>query len=82
MFTISLAEQVFWIIVAQMYKKWGRNNITGYIELEGPPDGSFDLYFLASIVRSVHILLLKNGNTRYVIQDLYDGDMYLHLIKL
>lgn len=82
MFTISLAEQMFRIIVARTYKKRGRNGITGYIELEGPPDGSFDFYFLDSVIRSVHILPPTNNNTRYVVQDLYDGDMYLRLIKL
>jgi hypothetical protein len=81
MFSISLAERTFRIIIARTYKKRGRNGITGYIELDGPSDGSFDLYFLESVVRNVHILPPTNSNDRYIVQDLYDGDMYLRLIR-
>lgn len=81
MFSICLEEQVFQIIIARTYKKRGRNEITGYIELDGPPDGSFDFYFLDSIIRSVHILPPTKSNDWYVVQDLYDGDMYLRLIR-
>ena len=81
MFSIRLLGQAFRIIVARTYKKRGRNRITGYIELNGPPDGSFDFYFLDSIIRSVHILPPTSSNSRYVVQDLYDGDTYLRLIR-
>jgi len=82
MFSTQLAGQTFRIIVAQMYKKWSsRNLITGYIELNGPPDGSFDFYFLDSVIHAVHILPPTSSNSRYVIQDLYDGDIYLCLIR-
>ena len=64
-----------------MYKKKGRNKDTGYIELDGPPEGRFDFYFLESVIRSVHILPPTTNNCRYVVQDLYDGDMYLRLLK-
>ena len=81
MFSICLAEQTFRIVVARTYKKWGRNKVTGYIELDGPPDGSFDFYFLESVIRSVHILPPTDSNDRYVVQDLYDGNMYPRLIR-
>ena len=81
MFSICVAEQTFQILVARTYKKRGRNGTTGYIELDGPPNGSFDFYFLDSVIRSVHILPPTDSNSRYVVQDLYDGDMYLRLIR-
>lgn len=81
MFSICVAKRTFRIVVAQTYKKRGRNKITGYIELDGPPDGSFDLYFLDSVICSVHILPPTSSNNRYVVQDLYDGDIYLRLIR-
>jgi hypothetical protein len=79
MFSILLAGQVFRIIVGQTYKKRGRNKVTGYIELDGALEGCFDFYFLESVIRTVHILPPTNSNRRYVVQDLYDGDMYLRL---
>lgn len=81
MFSTCLADRAFRIIIARTYKKRGRNKITGHIELDGPPDGSFDFYFLDSVIRSIHILPPTNSNTRYVVQDLHDGDMYLRLIR-
>ena len=81
MFTLCLAEQTFRILIAQTYKKRGRNKVTGYIELDTPPDGTFDFYFLESIIHSVHILPPTSSNSRYIIQDLYDGDVYLRLIR-
>jgi len=80
MFSVHLVDQVFRIILAKTYKKRGRNKVTGYIELDAPPNRSFDFYFLDSVIRSVHILPPTSSNSRYVVQDLYDGDMYLRLI--
>ena len=80
MFIISLAGRVFRIIVGRTFKKRGRNKVTGYIELDGASEGSFDFYFLESVIRSVHILPPTSINRRYVVQDLYDGDMYLRLM--
>ena len=81
MFSICVAKQVFRIIIARTYKKRGRNQVTGYIELDGPSDGSYDFYFLDSIIRSVHIIPPTTTNNKHVVQDLYDGDMYLRLIR-
>jgi hypothetical protein len=69
------------MLVARTYKEKGRNTVTGYIELDGPSDGRFDFYFLDSVIRSVHILPPTDSNSRYVVRDLYDGDMYLRLIR-
>jgi hypothetical protein len=81
MFSIRLGVQTFRILIARTYKKKGRNNTTGYIELVGPPDGRFDFYFLDSVIRSVHILPPADRKGRYIVQDLHDGDMYLRLIR-
>ena len=63
MFNILLADQVFRIIMAWTYKKQGRNKVTGYIELDGlVSNGSFDFYFLESVIHSVHILPPTNSN--------------------
>ena len=80
MFSTHLANRPFRIIVGRTYKKKGRNKVTGYIELEGAPEGSFDFYFLESVIRSIHILPPTTNNHRYVVQDLHDGDMYLRLM--
>ena len=79
MFSIHLADQTFRIIIGRTYKKKGRNKVTGYIELDGASEGTFDFYFLESVIRAVHILPPTSSNRRYVVQDLYDGDMYLRL---
>jgi hypothetical protein len=79
MFSIHLAGQTFRIIIGWTYKKRGRNKVTGYIELDGAPEGHFDFYFLESVIRTIHILPPTNSSRRYVVQDLYDGDMYLRL---
>lgn len=81
MFSICLAEQCFRILVARTYRKKGRHKITGYIELDGPRDEHFEFYFLESVIRSVHVLPPTSSSSRYVVQDLCDGDMYLRLIR-
>ena len=81
MFSLRLVGRVFRILVARTYKKRSRNKITGYIELSGPPDKCFNFYFLESVVRSVHILPPTSSSSSYIVQDLYDGDMYLRLIR-
>jgi hypothetical protein len=78
-FSVLLTGQTFRIIIGRTYKRRGRNKVTGYIELDGAPEGRFDFYFLESVIRTVHILPPTNSNRRYIVQDLYDGDMYLRL---
>lgn len=79
MFSIHLSGQAFRIIIGRTYKKRGQNKVTGYIELDGAPEGCFDFYFLESIIRTVHILPPMNGGCRYTVQDLCDGDLFLRL---
>ena len=79
MFSILLAGQTFRILIGRTYKKRGRNKVTGYIELDGAPDGCFDFYFLESVIQAVHILPPMSSNHRYSVQDLYNGDLYLRL---
>ena len=81
MFSIRLAGRTFRILVARTYKKKRRNKVTGYIELDAPPDGTFDFYFVESMIRSVHILPPTSSNSSYIVQDLHDGDMYLRLVE-
>ena len=81
MFTLHLVGRTYRVLVVWTYKKRGRNKLTGYIELNGVPDGRIDLYFLETITCTVHILPPTDSNNQYVVQDLYDGDMYLHLIS-
>jgi hypothetical protein len=79
MFSTRVADQTFRIIIGRTYKKKGRNKVTGYIELDRAPEATFDFYFLESVIRTVHVLPPTKSNHRYVVQDLYDGDMYLRL---
>jgi len=44
--------------------------------------GCFDLCFVESVVRVAHILPPTRYTTRSVVQDLYDGDMYLRLLHI
>jgi len=53
--------------------------MTGCIELIAPKAGRFDLCFVKSVIRVAHILPPTRYTTRSVVQDLYDGDMYLRL---
>ena len=80
MFSILLADRTLRIIIGRTYKKKGRNKVTGYIELDKAPEGRYDFYFLESVIRTVHILPPTDSNCRYIVQDLYDGDMYLRLV--
>ena len=81
MFSIDLAGTIFRMVIGRTYKRRARNKVTGYIELDGAPEGRFDFYFLESVIRAVHILPPTSNNRRYSVQDLYDGDMYLRLTR-
>ena len=76
---ISVAREWHRLAVVRIYEQKQRNKITGHIEIVPPKDGSFDLCFVESIVRIAHILPPTHRTTRSVVQDLYDGDMYLRL---
>jgi len=76
---ISVAHEWYRLAVVRIYERKQRNKTTGHIELVAPKDGSFDLCFVESFVRIAHILPLTGRTTRSIVQDLYDGDMYLRL---
>ena len=78
-FMISIENEWYRLAVVRIYEQKRRNKITGHIELVAPKDGCFDLCFVDSIIRIAHILPPTRHVTRSIVQDLYDGDMYLRL---
>jgi hypothetical protein len=81
-FLISVANEWYRLAVMRIYEQKRRNKVTGHIELVSPKAGCFDLCFVDSIVRVVHVLPPTSHTPRSVVQDLYDGDMYLRLHSL
>lgn len=79
LFMISVSCEWYRLAVVRIYEQKQRNKTTGHIELVAPKDASFDLCFVESIVRIAHILLPTGHITHSIVQDLYDGDMYLRL---
>lgn len=79
MFMIMIAQEWHRLAIVRIYERKRRNEVTGHIELIAPQDGCFDLCFVESVVRIAHILPPTRHNPRSVVQDLYDGDMYLRL---
>ena len=78
-FMILIGCEWYRLAVVRIYKQKRRNKRTGHIELIVPKDGSFDLCFVDSIIRIAHILQPNPQATHSIVQDLYDGDMYLRL---
>ena len=78
-FMISIAQEWRRLAVVRTYERKRRNRMTGCIELIAPKEGHFDLCFVESVIRIAHILPPTRHTTRSVVQDLYDGDMYLRL---
>ena len=78
-FLISVTDKWYRLAVTRIYEQKRRNKVTEYIELVPPKPGYFDLCFVESIIRVVHILPPTSHTPCSVIQDLYDGDMYLRL---
>ena len=76
---VSVACDWHRLAVVRIFEQKQRNKVTGHIELVAPKDGNFDLCFVESIVRIAHILPPTCYTTRSIVQDLYDGDMYLRL---
>lgn len=76
---ILIEHEWYRLAVVRIYKRNRRNKVTGHIELTAPKDGCFDLCFVESIVRAAHILPPTSRDPRSVVQDLYDGNMYLRL---
>jgi hypothetical protein len=78
-FMILIMHEWYRVAVVRVYERKRRNRTTGHIELIAPKEGSFDLCFVDSIIRIAHILPPTPHNRCSVVQDLYDGDMYLRL---
>ena len=78
-FMISIEHEWYRLAVVRIYKRKRRNKITGHIELVAPKDGCFELCFVESVIRVAHILPPTDHTAHSVVQDLYDGDMYLRL---
>ena len=78
-FMIFVAREWRRLAVVRIYERKRRNRTTGHIELVAPKDGRFDLCFVDSFIRIAHILQPTPHNPCLVVQDLYDGDMYLRL---
>lgn len=81
LFSISHNDQTHSLAILQPFIRKHRNKITGYIELE-VSEGKYELCFIDSIVRAVHILPPTPKNDRFVVQDLLDGDTYLRFIHM
>lgn len=79
LFMILVAGEWHRVAVVRIYEQKRRNKTTGHIEILTPKDGSFDLCFVESTIRIAHILPPTRHTTRSIVQDLYDGDMYLRL---
>lgn len=78
-FMVLIGHEWHRLAVLRVYERKRRNKTTGHIELVAPKDGCFDLCFVESIIRIAHILPPTCHTTHPVVQDLYDGDMYLRL---
>ena len=77
---IPLGSQLLQIAIIKEFKTSRvRNKISGYIELSVPDSDPFQFIWLDSVIRIVHIILPTADNSRYTVQDLIDGDMYLRL---
>lgn len=76
------SNQTHSLAILQPFKRKPRNKVTGYIELEEVPVEQFEFCFIDSIVHAVHILPPTPKNNRFIVQDLVDGDAYLHFINM
>ena len=82
LFSVCVDDTTFGVAIVKPFTRKPRNKITGYIELEASKEGNFELCFIESIIRTVHILPPTPHNPLFVVQDLTDGDVYLHLSHL
>lgn len=84
LFSISLhcQQQPCGIAILQPFIRKRRSKVTGYIELEEVSVERYELCFVDSIIRAVHILPSSLKGTKFFVQDLVDGDIYLRLIAM
>lgn len=80
LFVLPLGSQQLQIVVVKEFKTLRpQNRITSYIELDVPNLEPFQFIWQDSIIRVTHVMPPTPDNPRYVVQDLFDGDMYLRL---
>lgn len=82
LFSVSHCDKTHGLAILQPFIRKHRNKVTGYIELEEVPKRQYELCFIDSIIRAVHILPPTSKNNRFVVQDLVDGDAYLRFINM
>ena len=80
--SVSLCGQTHGLAILRPFIRKHRNKVTGYIELEEVSGRGYDFCFVESIIRAVHIIPPTSKNSRFVVQDLVDGDAYLRLISM
>ena len=81
LFSISLYNgQPHNLAILQPFIQKHRNKITGYIELEEVSVDHYEICFVNSIIRAVHIFPPPQNSSRFILQDLVDGDIYLRFI--
>ena len=76
------SDQTHDLAILQPFNQKHRNKVTGYIELEEISVEQYELCFINSIIRAVHILPPTSKNKRFIVQDLVDGDAYLRFISM
>jgi hypothetical protein len=82
LFSLSLHGQTCNLAILRPFTQKHRNKVTGYIELEEISGERYEFCFVESIIRAVHILPPTSKNSRFVVQDLVDGDAYLRFISM
>ena len=82
LFSVCVDDTTFGVAIVKPFTRKPRNKTTGYIELEAAKEGNFEFCFIESTIRTVHILPPTPHNPLFVVQDLTDGDVYLHLSHL
>ena len=82
LFSASHCNQTHDLVILRPFTRKHRNKVTGYIELEEALEGQYEVGFTDSIIRAVHILPPTPTNSRFIVQDLVDGDAYLRFISM
>ena len=82
LFSLSHHDKTYGLAILQPFIRKHRNKVTGYIELEEVSMEWYELCFIESIIRAVHILPPTPKNHRFIVQDLVDGDAYLRFIGI
>jgi len=82
LFSASCHNKTHSLVILQPFIQKHRNKVNGYIELEEVSKEQYELCFIDSIIRAVHVLPPTPKNNRFVVQDLVDGDAYLRFINI